>query len=164
MKKLIVGMILSMAWSGLAWGHAAVDGLPDAVAIMTYKQVLYLNPDDLATRNKLAMALFRENQLREAVQELDYVLKKDRRNFDALDGYGVVLIRTGKYKKALEYLNKALAVNPNDMMLRVHRYVVYQKLKAPDKAKEEWEKAHFLVKSRSDANRVKQELRLLYGR
>lgn len=37
--------------------HLDVEGLPDSVAIISYKQTIYVNPDDLTARNRLAMAL-----------------------------------------------------------------------------------------------------------
>lgn len=164
MKKLCVQMMLCLVGVGLAWGHADIEGLPDAVAILAYKQILYLSPDDLATRNKLAMALFRKNQLEDAKKELGYILKRDPKNFDALDGFGLILIKTQKYEEALQYLKKAVAINDKDMMVHVHLSAVYQKMKLSQKAQEELKKARSLAADPMQVKRIDEELRLVTAR
>ena len=154
-------MMLCLVGAGLAWGHADIEGLPDAVAILAYKQILYLTPDDLATRNTLAMALFRKNQLEDAKKELGYILKRDPQNFDALDGFGVILIKTQKYEEALQYLKKAVAINDKDMMVHVHLSAVYQKMKLPQEAQEELKKARSLAADPMQVKRIDEELRLV---
>jgi tetratricopeptide (TPR) repeat protein len=164
MKKLGVQMMLCLVGVGLAWGHADIEGLPDAAAILAYRQILYLTPDDLATRNKLAMALFRKNQLEDAKKELGYILKRDPRNFDALDGFGVVLIKTERYEEALQYLKKAVAINDKDVMVHVHLSAVYQKMKLSQEAQEELKKARSLATDRRQVKRIDEELRLVTAR
>lgn len=164
MKKLCVQMMLCLVGVGLAWGHADIEGLPDAAAILAYKQILYLTPDDLSTRNKLAMALFRKNQLEDAKKELGYILKRDPQNFDALDGFGVVLIKTERYEEALQYLKKAVAINDKDVMVHVHLSAVYQKMKLSQEAQEELKKARSLAADRKQVKRIDEELRLVTAR
>jgi Flp pilus assembly protein TadD len=163
MKKLSVAIILCLAWTGLARAHTSIEGLPDPVVIMSYRQVLYLNPDDLETRNKLAMAFYRTNKLEEAQNELQYVLKKDPKNFNALDGFGVVLIRMNKHKDALDYLTKAAGLNEKDAMVHVHLSVVYDKMKDKGKAQAEWQKAQSLA-SPEEAKKIEKEWKLVSGR
>ena len=164
MKKLCIQMMLCLVGVGVAWGHGEIEGLPDAAAILAYKQILYLSPDDHDTRNKLAMAFFRKNQLEDAKKELTYILKKDPQNFDALDGFAVVLIKTGRYEEALPYLEKAVGINDKDMMVHVHLSAVYQKLKLSQKAREALTKARSLAADRREARRIDEELRLVTGR
>lgn len=155
-------MILSIAWTASAWGHTEIEGLPDAVAVMSYKQILYLNPDDLETRNKLAMALYRTNKIEEAKKELEYVLKRDPGNFDALDGFGIVLIREKKYKEAMQYFDKALGVNDKDVMVHVHVSVTYEKMNMRDQAKAAWKKAQSLA-SPEERKELQKEWKLVSG-
>ncbi len=164
MKQLCVQMMLCLVGVGLAWGHADIEGLPDAVAILAYKQILYLSPDDLATRNKLAMALFRKNQLEDAKKELGYILKRDPKNFDGLDGFGLILIKTQKYEEALQYLKKAVAINDKDMMVHVHLSAVYQKMKLSQEAQEELKKARSLAADPMQVKRIDEELRFVTAR
>jgi tetratricopeptide (TPR) repeat protein len=164
MKKFLLACLLCCMWSGAAWAHSDIEGLPDSVAIMAYKQVLYLNPGDLATRNELAMAHCRRGNLADAKEELQIVLKKEARNFDALDGMGVVLLKTGQYKEALTYLEKAVKVNDKDPMVYVHLSAAFHKLKMSDKAKTHWKKAQSLVSTRAERNKLKQELQWVAGK
>ncbi len=163
MKKLVLTLIICLIWVGSAYAHSDLESLPPAVAIMSYKHILYMNPDDLATRNKLAMAFIRTNELQEAQKELAYVLKKEENNFDALDGYGVLLIKAGKYKDALQYLSKAASINKQDTMLYVHLSVLYEKMKEGDKAEAALKKAQSLA-SPEELNKIEAERSFLYGR
>lgn len=163
-KKLLLAGLLCLIWLGSAWAHSDIEGLPDSVAIMAYKQILYLNPGDLATRNELAMAHCRRGNLADAKKELQVVLKKEVGNFDALDGMGVVLLKTGQYKEALSYLEKAVKMNDKDPMVHVHLSAAFHKLKMANKAKAEWKKAQSLVSSRAERNKLKQELKWVASR
>jgi Flp pilus assembly protein TadD len=122
-----------------------------------------MDPDDLTVRNKLALALYRNNQLKEAKEELTYILEKDSANFDALDAMGIVLLGMGEYKEALEYLNKAAKVNKNDVMVHVHLSVVYEKLKSADKAKSELDKARSLTSGPTELEDIEKELKMVRG-
>jgi len=122
-----------------------------------------MNPDDPAPRNKLAMALYRTNQLEEAEKELRYILKTDSLNFDALDGLGIVLIKMGRYQEALQYLEKAVRINEQDVMVHVHLSVVYQKMKVPERAKSELEKARSLTSDPIELENIEKEQKLVTG-
>ena len=163
MKKLLLTLILCLAWTASAMAHSDIENLPPAVAVLSYKQILYLNPDDLDTRNRLAMALVRTNQLQEAKKELQYILKKDPRHFDSLDGYGVILIRMGQHKDALEYLNKAASINKEDVMVYVHMSVAYEKLGSREQAQSALKKVQSFA-SPSELKKIEEERRFLYGR
>jgi Flp pilus assembly protein TadD len=163
MKKLFLTLVVCLVYAGAAWAHSDIDSLPPAVAVLSYKQILYLNPDDLSARNGLAMALVRTNKLQEAQKELHYILKKDPNNFDALDGYGVLLIKAGKHKDALQYLSKAASINKEDTMLYVHLSVVYDKMRDRDKAEAALKKAQSLA-SPDELKKIEAERRFLYGK
>ncbi len=116
-----VGMLSAAA---TAWGAALEQWPGDPLALFglgntllslnqpeeaerIYRELVAARPDLVIARNNLAMALYRTGQLEEADKELRYILERDSVNFDALDGLGVVLIRTEKHQEALEYLKKA---------------------------------------------------------
>ena len=140
---------------------------------MSYRHILYMNPDDLATLNKsaamraaqrhAAMAYIRTNELQEAQKQLAYVLKKDADNFDALDEYGVLLFKAGKYGDALKYFRKAASINDKDVMVYVHMSVAYDKLKEQDKARAALKKAESLA-SPDEGAKIEAERRFMYGR
>jgi tetratricopeptide (TPR) repeat protein len=163
MKKLLLGFILFLVWTGSAWAHGDISKLPNAAQIMQYRLLLYMSPDDPAPRNNLAMALYRTNQLEEAEKELGYILKRDPLNFDALDGLGVVLIRVERYEEALEYLKKALKINEKDVMVHVHLSVVYKKMNLAEKAQSELKKARSLTSDPAELENIEKELKLVSG-
>jgi tetratricopeptide (TPR) repeat protein len=164
MKKLSFTFILCLAWAGWAWAHGDISKLPNSVQIMQYRLLLYMSPDDPDPRNKLAMALYRTNQLEEAEKELRYVLKRDSLNFDALDGLGVVLIKMDRYQEALKYLERAVKINERDVMVHVHLSVVYQKMKLPERSKSELKKARSLTSDPIELENIEKELELVSGR
>ena len=145
MKKLSLALVLCLVWVGWAWAHGDVSKLPTPVQIIHYKMIVWMSPDDLETRNKLAMAFYLSNKLEEAENELRYVLRKDPQDFDALDGLGIVLIKMGRYQEALECLNKAVRINEHDVMVHVHLSAVYKKMEMPERAKSELDKVRSLI-------------------
>jgi Flp pilus assembly protein TadD len=161
MKRLPLTFIVCLAWVGNAWAHGDISKLPNSVQIMQYRLLLYMSPEDPGPRNELAMALYRTNQLGEAEKELRYILQKDSRNFDALDGLGIVLMRMGKYQDALQYLKKAVSINDQDVMVHVHLSVVYEKLKLPEKSQSELDKARSLTSDPVQLENIEKELKLV---
>jgi Flp pilus assembly protein TadD len=163
MQGLSIALVLCLAWVGLAGAHGDVSKLPESVQIEQYKLKIWMNPDDLVTRNKLAMAFYRSKQLAEAEEELRYILSKDAANFDALDGLGIVLIKRGQYKDALEYLQKAARMNEKDVMVHVHLSVVYEMMKLPEKAQGALRKAKSLASNPHELKHIEEELHLVSG-
>jgi Flp pilus assembly protein TadD len=120
-----------------------------------------MNPDDTGPRNSLAMALYRTNELDEAEKELRHILERDPSNFDALDGLGIVLIRMEKHQEALQYLDKAVKINEQDVMVHVHLSVLYEKMMLPEKAGMELNKARSLASDPVQLEKIDEELKLV---
>ena len=163
MKKIFIIFSAFMLLASMAHAHGSISKLPDSVQILQYKMKLYMNADDISSRNNLAMAYFRTNQLEEAREQLDYVIKKDKSNFDALDGMGIVLYKMGHDQEALKYLNQAVAINPQDVMVHVHLAVNYKKLNMVDLADEEMAKARSLVADPEKLKDIDKEVAILGG-
>ena len=161
MTRLSLTLILVLIWAGGAWAHMETDDLPDSVAIMQYRLLLYMNPDDTGPRNSLAMALYRTNELDEAEKELRHILERDPLNFDALDGLGIVLIRMEKHQEAMQYLDKAVKINEQDVMVHVHLSVLYEKMMLPEKAGMELNKARSLASDPVQLEKIDEELKLV---
>jgi tetratricopeptide (TPR) repeat protein len=155
--------VLCLVWVELAWAHGDISNLPNSVQIMQYRLLIYINPDDLKSRNMLAMALYRTNELEEAEKELIYIIERDSLNFDALDGLGIVLIKAGRYQEALHCLEKAVKINEEDVMVHVHLSVLYQKTRLPERAKSELEKARSLASQPIELENIEKELKLVRG-
>lgn len=161
MQKLLLALFLLAMSAGSASAHGDISKLPDSVQIMQYKMLLYMDANDADTKNKLAMAYFRTGKLTEAAAELEAVLKKDAKNFDALDGMGTVLLKQKKADEALKYLERALAINDKDAMLHVHLSIVHEQLKQADRAAEALKKAGELAPGLEGAAAIQKEIKLI---
>jgi tetratricopeptide (TPR) repeat protein len=161
MKKCLSAFGLSLLWATCAWAHGDISTLPNSVQIMQYRLLLYIDPDDPKPRNALAMALFRTNELTEAQKELRYILDRDPANFDALDGLGIVLTKMEDYQEALECLTKAVELNGEDVMVHVHLSVLLERMKQPESARHELEKARSLASSPGQGDEIDRELKLI---
>ena len=163
MTKFFIILFLSIIWTGGTHAHQDGSHYPDLIQIMQYRVALMINPDDLNTRNRLAMALYRMNHFQEAKEEFNLIIKKDPVNFNAFDGLGLVLIKMEKYREAEQCLKKAVSINKQDVMVYVHLSVVYQKMKLRIKARREFKKALSLSLDPIQRDDVYRELRLLSG-
>ena len=163
MKSLSFFLLLISVWPGWAWAHGDITKLPSSVQIVQYKTTLWMNPEDLETRNKLAMAYYLKNELEESEKELKYILGRDPRDFDALDGLGIVLIRKKNYREALKHLERAARINGQDMMVHVHLAVAYRKVKSHAKADRALKKANMLATNRIKRRQIEKELKLVSG-
>ena len=161
MRKLFFTLLILLVSASSAVAHGGISKLPDSVQIMQYKMLLYMDSDDIATRNNLAMAYFRNNELTQAAQQLEEIMKADSKNFDALDGMGIVLLRQKKGAEAIKYLEQALALNEKDMMVHVHLSLAHQQLKQPDLAKKALETAGELAATPEAAAEIQEEIELI---
>ncbi len=161
MKKLALSVLLLLVSASFAFAHGGISKLPDTVQIMQYKMKLYMNADDADTKNNLAMAYFRTNQLDEAKNQLLPILEKDANNFNTLDGMGIILLKEGKADKALQYLQRAKEVNDKDLLLQVHLSVAHKQLNQADLAKNAMEKAKAMASSPEDLTKIQKEVKLI---
>ncbi len=100
--------------------HISADAMPDSVAEVEYSIYLEFKPNDLKVRNKLGMVYYRLDRIEEADREFSRILKKEPDNYDALDGMGLVKSARKQYDEAIGLHRKALALNPEDMMIYFH--------------------------------------------
>ena len=63
--------------------------------------------------NKRATAYYLAGELHKSLADCDEVMKRNPQHFGALSGYGQIHVRLENYRKAIEYFQRALAVNPN---------------------------------------------------
>ena len=161
MRNLFFTLLILLLSVSSASAHGGISKLPDSVQIMQYKMLLYMDENDIATKNSLAMAYFRTNELTEAAQQLDEVLKLDANNFDALDGMGIILLKQKKGAEAVKYLDRALALNEKDMMVHVHLSLAHQQMHQPDLAKKALETAENLAATPEAAAEIQKEIKLI---
>lgn len=105
---------------GPALAHVSSDDMPDSVAEVEYSIFLEFKPEDAVVRNKLGMVYYRLDKLEESVREFSRVLRSDPKNYDALDGMGLVKAAQQDFAAAISYHQQAIAINADDMMGYYH--------------------------------------------
>ncbi len=110
-------------------------------AIETFEKLLKLSPDYHPALNYLGYMLADKNE------RLEYALKLISRAVDLspenaayLDSYGWVYYRLGKFDKAVNYLNRAAALD-SDPVIFDHLGDAYQAIGKADQARDWWQKA-----------------------
>ncbi len=76
------------------------------------RQIVAINPNDIATRFRLAGYLREQYKYDGAIAQYEAILSLDPRNIDALIGLGDCYVPKTQYDRALEYYNRALALAP----------------------------------------------------
>jgi len=94
-------------------GVAHISGGRLHEAIETFTQITEQEPDFAEGWNKRATAYFLAGDYRRSLADCDEVIKRNPQHFGALSGYGQIYLRLEEPDKALEYLRRALAINPN---------------------------------------------------
>jgi tetratricopeptide (TPR) repeat protein len=90
--------------------------LPEALAV--YNQSLQSYPDDADLLYARALLAERMNDLARAEKDLRRILARDPDNAQALNALGYTLAdRTERYQEALGYIQRALALRPNDAFI-----------------------------------------------
>ena len=92
--------------------HALSQGRwPDAVAAFT--KIIERDPGFAEGWNKRATAYYLMGDYEKSLADCDEVVKRNPLHYGALSGYGMIYIQLDQPVKALEYFERALAVNPN---------------------------------------------------
>jgi tetratricopeptide (TPR) repeat protein len=122
---VVRGVGESAMWS--VWsrsGDAAVDALLATgveqmsqrqleAAVETFTRVIERRPDFAEGWNKRATVYFMLGDYRRSLADCDEVMKRNAYHWGALSGYGMIYMQLDQPARAIEYLEKALAVNPN---------------------------------------------------
>ena len=122
---LVRGFVESAMWS--VWsrsGHAEVDQLFAAgveqmgrreleAAVETFSRVIQRRPDFAEGWNKRATVYFLLGDYRRSLADCDEVVARNPYHWGALSGYGMIYMKLDEPSRAIEYLERALAVNPN---------------------------------------------------
>jgi tetratricopeptide (TPR) repeat protein len=137
----VIGLLVVLFFPGKAGAHPDAGLLPDAVAELEYTIVLELDPQDTATRTKLALVLLRKGRLKEAEGHLQRVLSLKPRDFDAHDVMGLLKAKEGKPQEAIGWHRKAAMINPRDSMVYYHLGQAYEALGKTSQALKYYQKA-----------------------
>ena len=85
--------------------------LNDAVRVFT--KVIKLDPDWAEAWNKRATVLYLLGEFQKSQNDIDKVLKLEKRHFGALAGQGLVNIQLKNYEKAIMSYEKAQIIYPS---------------------------------------------------
>jgi tetratricopeptide (TPR) repeat protein len=120
--RLVADAALWEVWSRS--GDAEVDRLfaagvqemsegrwTDAVA--TFTKIIAKKPDFAEGWNKRATAYYLMGEYKKSLADCDEVMKRNPFHYGALSGYGMIYIQLDEPRRALEYYERALEVNPN---------------------------------------------------
>ena len=154
----IIAIIILTTHVTPAYGHVE-SSMPDAMAEMEYIILLDLTPDDIATRNKLALVLFRRNKIVEAEKQLHLVLQKSPDNADALDTLGLIRHAQKEYSRAVAYYKKAIAADPADGLIYYHLGNTYEITGKRGEAEDNYRAALELLKKQNSSVKDMQPVR-----
>ena len=122
---VVRGFVESAMWS--VWsrsGDTEVDGLfalgveqmsqrQLEAAVQTFSRIIQRRPDFAEGWNKRATVYFMLGDYRRSLADCDEVMARNAYHWGALSGYGMIYMQLDQPGRALEYLEKALTVNPN---------------------------------------------------
>ena len=82
-------------------------------AVETFTEVIARRPEFAEGWNKRATVYYLLGEYAKSLADCDEVLKRNPYHFGALSGYGMIYLKLDQPVKALDYLQRALRVNPN---------------------------------------------------
>jgi len=82
-------------------------------AVETFSEVIRRRPEFAEGWNKRATVYFLLGEYGKSLADCDEVISRNAYHWGALSGYGMIYIQLEQPDRALGYLEKALAVNPN---------------------------------------------------
>jgi tetratricopeptide (TPR) repeat protein len=82
-------------------------------AVATFTKIIAKKPDFAEGWNKRATAYYLMGEYKKSLADCDEVMKRNPFHYGALSGYGMIYIQLDEPRRALEYYERALDVNPN---------------------------------------------------
>ena len=82
-------------------------------AIETFDRVIAMRPEFAEAWNKRATVYFLLGEDDLSLRDCAEVLERNPLHFGVLAGYGQIYLRKGELQRALEFFERALAINPN---------------------------------------------------
>jgi tetratricopeptide (TPR) repeat protein len=102
---------------------------PDAAA--TFGEVIKQAPDFAEGWNKRATVYYLMGEYDRSLADCEEVVRRNPIHFGALSGFGLNYLEKGQLERAVEYFERALAVNPNlgqvEAALRQLREILIQR-------------------------------------
>ncbi len=92
--------------------HALTEGRW-ADAVTAFTGIIEKDPEFAEGWNKRATAYYLMGEYQKSLKDCDEVMKRNPLHYGALSGYGMIYVQLDQPARALEYFERALAVNPN---------------------------------------------------
>jgi tetratricopeptide (TPR) repeat protein len=96
----------------LARGTVAMNNGQFDQALAAFNQIIRQKPGFAEAWNKRATLLFLAGETRRSIADCKEVLKRNPNHFGALSGFGLLYLQLEEPEKALEYFERAYAINP----------------------------------------------------
>lgn len=97
----------------LASGIRNMDNGRMGLAVDDFTRAIQIRPEFAEGWNKRATAYYLMGDLDQSLHDCDEVMQRNPHHFGALSGYGLIYVQRGELERALEYFERALAINPN---------------------------------------------------
>ena len=97
--------------------HALSQGRWDD-AIDAFTRIIDRDPAFAEGWNKRATAYYLKGEYTKSLADCDEVMKRNPYHYGALSGYGMIYVQLDQPARALEYFDRALAINPNMEIVR----------------------------------------------
>jgi len=108
----------------LALLYERMGRLDDSLQLM--EQARNRLPDSLVVLSRLSLFYMKTMKPKEAFETSQVVLRIDPQYFDALYSSAIALVNMGRWKEALGYFEKALAIEPENKPIRIqYAYCLY---------------------------------------
>jgi len=82
-------------------------------ALKTFSLIIQKKPDFAEGWNKRATLYYLIGEYEKSLADCEEVIGRNPVHFGALSGFGMIYLQLGKPEQALDYFQRALAVNPN---------------------------------------------------
>ena len=82
-------------------------------AVAAFTRIIVRKPEFAEGWNKRATVYYLMGEYRKSLADCDEVIKRNPLHYGALGGYGMIYTQLDQPGRALEYFERALAVNPN---------------------------------------------------
>ena len=97
----------------LAIGIEQMGARQGDAAVQTFSEVIRRKPEFAEAWNKRATIYFLLGDYAKSLADCDEVMKRNPYHYGALSGYGMIYLQLDQPERALAYLERALAINPN---------------------------------------------------
>ena len=97
----------------LSTGRSAMVGGDFPKALASFDQAIAMDPEYAEAWNHRATLYYLIGNLEASAHDAERTIELEPRHFGALSGLGLIDIRSGKLEKAIEWFERALAVNPH---------------------------------------------------